>query len=907
MANASEPGRMARLLWAVGLAVGVGMGLAAAAVAQPGGEGAGGGPVQELSPTVAALLEAPYLTADEAAEMRVAHGVWTGADLAQPARRARAAVMAGAFADAALSGAEAGAMDRAEAALGRGDAAGALEMLGAEAGMRATRLRALAQEMAGDVPGAIAEARRAYDALASGKVEGASETASAVRAVNQLVRLAGTGGATGAGPQGEMEALIGILKRAREAEPLNPWVRVAEAELLLERDNFAQAQEAIREALALCPGCAEAWGMLGQMAVAAFDIPNARQIAGRVDAVAVLPTGDGAEAGGEEGERPEPPASVLGAAIRARAMLRMNDAEQAAEAIKPLVDGAFGRRRELVELRAAIEAVRYDFAAAERVIAEYETLSPGSPRAYLAAGKALAEARQYSQSAKWLEESARRSPHWASPVMELGLLEVQAGRDAQAIAALEKATALDPFNVRAANSLKVVREVAGYDRTEAGRFVIRSKPGIDTLLAREMAPVLEQIHAVVTGEQGGGLRHEPPEATTLHLMPDHRWFAVRIAGLPRIHTIAASTGPTIVMETPREGRGHTGTYDWERVVRHEYVHTVGLSRTGNRIPHWFTEAQAVYLELSPRDYSTIGLLTRALLNDELFDFEKINLAFTRPEKPTDRAQAYAQGHWMYEYLVRQHGYEAPLKLMDLYAKGVREAEAIQSVLGVSREQFFEAFKMWAHRQVRAWGMRPAEGQPTMAELIESLPPKAEGSEDRRAPTLEDADRWLSEHPGHPDVLELAMSLTLQAGGGEPTEAMRGRIEAYAQARPVDPAPVRLLARLALASADPLSAIPHLEYLDQREEKVATYAAQLAGLYARQGDWERAGQKAERATRIAPYQAAHRELAATVAIKRGDLNASKRHIEFLIALEPTREIHKQRLEAVKGLSARQAGN
>ena len=63
------------------------------------------------------------------------------------------------------------------------------------------------------------------------------------------------------------------------------------------------------------------------------------------------------------------------------------------------------------------------------------------------------------------------------------------------------------------------------------------------------------------------------------------------------------------METPREGGGRrVGLYDWLRVVRHEYTHTITLSRTNNRIPHWFTEACAVSQEPGPRDFDTCKML-----------------------------------------------------------------------------------------------------------------------------------------------------------------------------------------------------------------------------------------------------------------------------------------------------------
>jgi predicted Zn-dependent protease len=56
-------------------------------------------------------------------------------------------------------------------------------------------------------------------------------------------------------------------------------------------------------------------------------------------------------------------------------------------------------------------------------------------------------------------------------------------------------------------------------------------------------------------------------------------------------------------------------------------------------------------------------------------------------------------------------------------------------------------------------------------------------------------------------------------------------------------------------------------------------------------------KAARATQSAPYNASYRELAAAPAIKAKDYKVAERHIRALIALEPDRPLHQQRLEAL----------
>jgi hypothetical protein len=467
--------------------------------------------------------------------------------------------------------------------------------------------------------------------------------------------------------------------------------------------------------------------------------------------------------------------------------------------------------------------------------------------------------------------------------------------------------------VRVSNSLALIEELLTYDTIESEHFVVRHRPGVDALLAAEMLDPLEGIYRRVTGQADGGINHEPSVRTVIELMPDHRWFSVRIAGVPAIHTMAACTGSVIAMEAPRDGPGHmAGPYDWERVIRHEFVHTVTLSRTDNRIPHWFTEAAAVYLEGAPRDFNTSRLLATVVRIDELFDLDEINTAFVRPEKPTDRSQAYAQGHWMYEYILSRWGEAAPLGLMDLYAEGVREEDAFRRVLGISRDEFLEDFEPWARDRVIEWGLIERDGEPTIAELRLGLIRDEEQREKagellrhrdpevaQRLPEPSEATlrEWLTEHPDHTDCLEQLIRVRLEITAGEPDDELLELLMTYARLRPVDPMPHRELAAYHLAGSDPTLAIPHLEYLDARETNEPTYAAALARRYAEAGRWADAWRSALRAVRISPYDADHRELAATVAIRRGQLDTAREQIVALTVLEPDREIHRRRLAAL----------
>lgn len=881
LARKHRVGHAARLALLAGLAI-----ASPAAHGQPGRPGPGLRP-PEVAPAVLRAVEAQYLTAEERKDLRVFHGLWLETDLDTPARRAAAALMVGAWDHPWLLEEDAPVLDRAEAMIRRGELDEALEILAGEGSLRSLRLRADALESLGRMAEADAALDVLVDRMARVQTDSAAELTEAVRALIARSRLRGPGRAGDAAS--DYRTLAALLARARDDLDRLHWpAYLAEAALLLDKDNLAQGSEALAQAAALCPATVDVLRLLGRASVASFDFVRAEFAAGQAT---------------EQYRRLDPegvaPEAVL---ILARARLRQGDPDEALRLLGPMLE-RFPGHREALALRAAAAAGLFDFDRARALCEAFDQLSPGSPLAYLEVGERLSDLRQYDEAAWFLDHAATRQPNWSRPRIALGLLEMQTGRDAAARAALTQAVALDPFNVRARNSLRLAEELLTYDTVESENFVVRFRPGIDRALALDMPEILERIHARVTGAGTGGIDHEPERRTIIELMPDHAWFSVRITGLPAIHTVAASTGPVIAMESPQVGAGHSlGLYDWPRVLQHEYAHTVTLSRTRNRIPHWFTEAAAVYLEDAPRDHGRWLILARAVETGGLFALDEIDLMFVRPRQAQDRAQAYAQGHWMYEFIVERWGARAPLDLMDRFADGLSIDAAFREVLGVdSPAAFMHAFRPWAEAQLRAVGMLLPDGVPGLGELFERDVPPGGRRPDR--PSADQLRSWLAEHPGHPEVLRELAHATVESDRGEATERSIPLLLDYARARPADDFPHRALARLLLRTPGrEHEAIPHLEFLDAREQASPVYAAALAHRYAAADDMDRAATKAERATWIAPFDADHRELAARVALVRGDLAGAERHIHALTIIEPDREAHRLRLDRVRQMRA-----
>jgi Peptidase MA superfamily/Tetratricopeptide repeat len=374
-----------------------------------------------------------------------------------------------------------------------------------------------------------------------------------------------------------------------------------------------------------------------------------------------------------------------------------------------------------------------------------------------------------------------------------------------------------------------------------------------------------------------------------------------------------------------------------RVIQHEYTHTVTLDQTKFRVPHWLTEAAAVSMEPAPRDFDTCMTLADSYRDGTLFDLDEIKWAFVRPQRPGDRGKAYAQGHWMVQFMNERFGPDALVRLLARYNAGDREAAAIPAALGISRAKFFQDFLDWAGVQVRAWGLDP---EPSMLQLTDSLrwadenlslimaasrqarlDAIAETIVDRigaparpsqrpftggdwpplMRPPVDISDEqlatWRKEYPDHPDLLRLDIDRRLEALGG-PDESLVPMLERYAELRPVDMFPHRILAKLYLDLREPMKAAPHLEQLDVREEKTAVYAIQLARIYRDAGDTAAALEKVTRAANMDPYDAPIRELAAAIAIEAHRLDLARTHIKALTLIEPDRPQHAKRLKRIE---------
>ncbi|MBI1372750.1 MAG: tetratricopeptide repeat protein [Phycisphaera sp.] len=803
-----------------------------------------------VSRTVRALVDDTLLKPAERERLKLFHGLINEVDEATQ-QTAAYALATWRLNDALLNKDDTPVMLRARAAYRRGDLSDVAAMLADIDTTEARLLRGTAQHELGLYQQAIATLSPLRVQAEADKFTTAADLTNAAEAIAQLAILEGRAAQ-------DYHTVIDLLGKARQADRLYWPAMIAEANVLVDKDNAVEAVSALHEALTLNGTSSEAWYQLGRIALRGYNFPEA------VRAMDTL--------------RKIEPHHPLADVLEAESYLLEKDPNAALH----VLDGALKRYPNHHELRAAqvaAAALLHNADMFKNALAEYDKRCGKYPLALYTAGRYMSLARQYDAAEKMLKGAIEQHPNWVQPQLELGLLLNQSGKEAESRAVLRPVVQLDPFNKRAANVLKMLEDLAEYHEIETPHFVIKYRDPIDSALAGDMPDILEGFHAEVTSAFG----YSPKGKTAIEIMPDKKYFAVRITGMPDIWTIGAATGPVIALTPPREGRNQSGAFDWARVLRHEFVHTVTLEQTGNRIPHWFTEACAVSQEPGPRDYSTCKLLAGALANNELFDLDQINWAFVRPQKPTDRAQAYAQAHWMYQYITAHFGHDTILKMLDLCKQGVPQPELVPTATGQDPETFLAGFKKWAHEQVVSWGLAPT---PTTQELLLKINEAGGGREA--------VEKLMQVYPDHPDLLQWAAVKSLEGLDDRATLAMLLR---YATARPVDPWADEKIAEVAMRSNQPELAVPYLENLDLLDQTDGSNAVRLLSIYRKLGRLDDAQRAAHRALMRQPYNATLREAAATVALQRRDNETALRHVRALTVIEPELAIHETRLAAL----------
>ncbi|HVK17323.1 MAG TPA: tetratricopeptide repeat protein [Fimbriiglobus sp.] len=607
-----------------------------------------------------------------------------------------------------------------------------------------------------------------------------------------------------------------VVADALKADPdLWPAEHLA-GSMLLEKYNRPDAVDAFDKALKINPKAADALAGKGLAALQKFDLKDAEGYADR--ALKVNPRHAGA------------------LRVKADVYLVASDWTTAeklldqARATNPRHPATLGRQATcyLLQRRAA------DF---DRVVKEAESFDAKPGAFYHELAECLEERKRYTQAEHYYKKAADLRPMLSAPRAGLGMLYLRLGREQEGRDILTKAFDADPFNVRVANSLKVMRHLDKYATLTTPHYELRYDPEKDKLLAEFLAEYLEEVHADLRQQ----FNYEPPGKILIEVFNSHDMFSGRTIGLPDLHTIGACTGKVVAMASPA-AKGVSKPFNWGRVIRHELTHIFNLAQTDFMCPHWLTEGLAVRNEQMARPPMWTTVLRDKLAADELFTLDTVMLGFVRPKGPDEWTLAYCQSQLYVDYLTKTHGEATVGKLLDAFRQGMDTTAALKAACNVEKESFEKGYRAYVEEVVkpyRSQTKKEEEKPMTFAELeaahkkdpddpdlsarlADQLMRRNKASEARKL-----IEAALAKKPGHP-LASIAKSRLIARSGDD--DAARAALEEAQKTHPDDPRLLMALSRAHLDAKDYPAAAKVLEHGRNVCPLDGDWLEQLARLY-----------------------------------------------------------------------------
>jgi tetratricopeptide (TPR) repeat protein len=604
-----------------------------------------------------------------------------------------------------------------------------------------------------------------------------------------------------------------LYKDALKYEPNAWYIECQAGELLLEKYNRAEAIEAFDKALQINPRAAEAFVGKAAAAMQRFELREAERLADQALRI-----------------NPELPAAHR---LKADLFLLSGNLQVARTHIDAALAVNPRDERTLARL-AAFHVIRRDVEAVQSVIASVQKFNPRPGRFFFELAERAEDRRLYGPAEEFFKKAIESTPHMPWPRNGLGLLYMRTGQEDLARKLLDEGFAADRFNVRVANSRKVLKHLESYTTLQTDHYLIRYDPKHDTILVRVMADMLEELYE----DYAQQFQYRPKDRILVEVFNNHEMFSGRVVSLPDLHTIGACTGKMFAMVSPK-GRGIRKSFNWARVLRHELVHIFNLEQTDMQVPHWLTEGLAVRNERFPPPLEWLPLLAENLAKNEILNLDNMTLAFVRPRSSEEWAMAYFQSLLYVEYILEKYGQNAIGKLLRAYAEGKDDAAAINDACQVAKDDFEADYRRFLARRVE--GVRPRRTSTTLT--LTQLQAEHEKRPDDPDIAAQLADRLLARDPakarklaesalnqvqGHP--LASVVLAKLDAKAGRQTEAIRA-LEALGP-NELDPDLLLTRGRLYLELGDDRKAAEAFELGRKTYPYQTVWLIELAKIYKR---------------------------------------------------------------------------
>ena len=324
----------------------------------------------------------------------------------------------------------------------------------------------------------------------------------------------------------------------------------------------------------------------------------------------------------------------------------------------------------------------------KKALATAQRLNPRPSEFYTELADAAVRQRRYADGVAFALSALAMDSMSTRALGLVGTNQLREAKMEAGRATLERAFAIDPFNLWHMNTLDLLDMMRTYKTIDRGNFRLVAPPKEADILSLYLLPLLQEAYDTLS------VRYQYKPATTvrLEIFRQHADFSVRTVGLAGLGALGVSFGPVLAMDAP--SAREKGAFNWGATAWHELAHTFTLGSSGNRVPRWLSEGLSVTEERRARASwgfdETVDFFD-AYANGKLRPVSQLNEGFLRPRFDQETILSYNLASVVCEMIETQFGAAAIPGMLKAYKDGLESPEVFLRVLRVSPDSLDKRF------------------------------------------------------------------------------------------------------------------------------------------------------------------------------------------------------------------------
>lgn len=305
---------------------------------------------------------------------------------------------------------------------------------------------------------------------------------------------------------------------------------------------------------------------------------------------------------------------------------------------------------------------------------------------------------RYDETGEYYQKAVDVQPdHWEAH-LELGANHLRQNRGKDAREHFTLAYEGDPFNPAIVNSLRMIDtydtfSLHSYPQNLGEKKLPTVTLRLDPKEADILAPYVQQLSLQAISTLSERYQYELKNTATVEVYPNHEDFIVRTLGMPGMALLGVAFGDVIALDSPSAQAGND--YHWGTTLWHEIAHIFTLKASNHNVPRWFTEGISVFEEWRTGPLPGIRIpnhVWQALREHEFLPIAELDQGFVRPSYDNQVIVSYMQGGLICEFLETEYSFDKLLGILNAYSEGLNTAQAIETVMQMTTDQFDEEFQ-----------------------------------------------------------------------------------------------------------------------------------------------------------------------------------------------------------------------